>query len=379
MAELKIGLVGTGAIGRTHIERINTRLQGGRVVACADVNKDFGKSVAEKFGIRAFDTPEELINDSEIEAVIVTAADAWHAPFVLEAIKAGKPVFCEKPLSPTPELCKEIVEAEVAGGKHLVQVGFMRRYDPGYVQLKKMIESGKYGAPLVLHCCHHNYDDGGIGWKTPMSVENSMIHEIDVLRWLLGENYATAEVRFAKDTRRTHAKLRDPQIMILTTRSGVRIDVEAFVNNGNNYEIKCEVVCEDAVLNLPEPANITVTANATKGIAIHKDWSTRFVEAYNTEFQSWINATKEGRVDGPTSWDGYLGQVMISGIDGTAEALQAVKDGQMAQTVLQDAPGQGAAAVEVIKTYMAGEKPEAEVLVPYVSVTAENVDEYLSK
>ena len=73
------------------------------------------------------------------------------------------------------------------------------------------------------------------------------------------------------------------------------------------------------------------------------------------------------------------GQVMISGIDGTAEALQAVKDGQMAQTVLQDAPGQGAAAVEVIKTYMAGEKPDAEVLVPYVSVTAENVDEYLSK
>ena len=71
------------------------------------------------------------------------------------------------------------------------------------------------------------------------------------------------------------------------------------------------------------------------------------------------------------------GQVMISGIDGTAEALQAVKDGQMAQTVLQDAPGQGAAAVDVIKTYMAGEKPDAEVLVPYVYVTAENVDEYL--
>lgn len=106
MAELKIGLVGTGAIGRTHIERINTRLQGGRVVACADVNKDFGKSVAEKFGIRAFDTPEELINDSEIEAVIVTAADAWHAPFVLEAIKAGKPVFCEKPRPPLPSSAK---------------------------------------------------------------------------------------------------------------------------------------------------------------------------------------------------------------------------------------------------------------------------------
>ncbi len=72
------------------------------------------------------------------------------------------------------------------------------------------------------------------------------------------------------------------------------------------------------------------------------------------------------------------GQVAIAGIDGTDEALQAVKDGTMAQTVLQDAPGQGAAAVEVIKTYLAGETPDAEVLVPYVSITAENVDEYLN-
>ena len=71
------------------------------------------------------------------------------------------------------------------------------------------------------------------------------------------------------------------------------------------------------------------------------------------------------------------GQVAIAGIDGTDEALQAVKDGTMAQTVLQDAPGQGAAAVDVIKTYLAGETPDAEVLVPYVSITAENVDEYL--
>ena len=108
MAELKIGLVGTGAIGRTHIDRINTRLQGGRVIGCADVNAEFGKSVAEQFGIRGYDSPEALIHDEEIEAVIVTTADAWHAPLVLEAVKAGKPVFCEKPLSPTPELCREI-------------------------------------------------------------------------------------------------------------------------------------------------------------------------------------------------------------------------------------------------------------------------------
>ncbi len=320
MSELKIGLVGTGAIGRTHIERINNKLSGAKVIACADANVDFCKTVADKYGIKAYATGEEMIADPEVEAVVVTTLDPFHEQYVMAAIKAGKYVFCEKPLAPEADACRRIVDAEMAGGKQLVQVGFMRRYDPGYRQLKEAVQSRTYGEPLLLHCAHRNpsVDEN---YDTPMAVENSMIHEIDVLRWLLGEDYTTAEVRFAKDTRRTHAKLRDPQIMILTTKSGVRIDVEAFVNNGNNYEIKCEVVCEDAVLNLPEPSNIQVTANANKGIAIHKDWSTRFVEAYNTEFQEWINATKAGRVDGPSAWDGYVGQV-------TAKAASKARDTQ---------------------------------------------------
>lgn len=152
-----------------------------------------------------------------------------------------------------------------------------------------------------------------------------MIHEIDVLRWLLDEDYATAEVVFAKNTRRTHENLMDPQIMILTTKSGVRIDVEAFVNTGHCYDIKCEVCCEDAILNLPEPANIEVCANAQRGHAIHSDWSTRFVEAYNVEIQEWINATKEGRVDGPTAWDGYVGQITAAAASKARDTKQVVQ------------------------------------------------------
>ena len=204
----------------------------------------------------------------------------------------------------------------------------MRRYDTGYRQLKAAIENRTYGEPLMLHCAHRNpaVDES---YDTPMAVENSMIHEIDVLRWLLNEDYATAEVVFAKNTRRTHANLMDPQIMILTTRSGVRIDVEAFVNTGHCYDIKCEVVCEDAILNLPEPSNIEVCANATRGHAIHSDWSTRFVDAYNTEIQEWIDATKAGRVDGPTAWDGYVGQV-------TAKAASKARDEKKVVEIIFD-------------------------------------------
>ncbi len=323
MSELRIGLIGTGGIGRTHIERINTKLQGGRVVACADPAAQFGMAVAEQFGIQGYEDPMALIASPDIDVIVNTTADQYHEPFVLAAIAAGKYIFCEKPLAPKADACRRIVDAEIASGKHLVQVGFMRRYDAGYLQLKKAIQSKKYGEPLLLHCAHRNPDVVD-NWDNSSAVENSMIHEIDVLRWLLGENYATAEVRYGKASRHAKEGLHDPQVMILTTESGVRIDVESYVNNRNNYEIKCEVVCEDAVLNLPEPSNIEVTANGGKGIAIHRDWSTRFVDAYNTEFQAWINACKEGRVDGPTAWDGYCGQVAAAAASQARDTQQIV-------------------------------------------------------
>ena len=328
MEELKIGLVGTGAIGRTHIERINNKLSGAKVIACADKNVDFCRSVAEKYGLKAYETGEEMIAAPDVDAVIVTTLDPFHAEYVLAAIAAGKPVFCEKPLAPDAETCRKIVDAEIASGKHLVQVGFMRRYDAGYMQLKEAIASRKYGEPLLLHCAHRNPSVGD-DYDTPMEVENSMIHEIDVLRWLLGEDYATAEVRYGKKCRRAHDKLQDPQVMILTTKSGVRIDVEAFVTTGHCYQIKCEVVCEDGILNLPESPTINVCAGANVGHEIDSDWSTRFAEAYNTEFQQWINATKEGRVDGPTEWDGYAGQV-------AAAAASKARDTQSIVPIVYD-------------------------------------------
>ena len=324
MAELRIGLVGTGGIGRTHIERINNQLQGGKVVACADVNKEFCKKVADKYGIRAFETGEQLIADESVDAVVVATSDPFHRQFVLEAVKAGKPVFCEKPLSPTPEECRQIVDAEMAGGKHLVQVGFMRRYDPGYVQLKKLIDSGKYGAPLVLHCCHHNYDDGGVGWKTEMSVENSMIHEIDVLRWLTGENYVKTDVVFPRSSKHAKEGLKDPQIMHLITESGIYIEVESFVFSHYGYDVRCEVVCEEGVLNLPEPPYAMIRTNDSRMTPICHDWSERFPEAYNIEFQNWINASKEGRVDGPTAWDGYVAQIAAGCASRARDTQQSV-------------------------------------------------------
>ena len=115
--------------------------------------------------------------------------------------------------------------------------------------------------------------------------------------------------------------VRDPQVMILTTVSGVRIEVESFFNCRYGYDVRCEVVCEEGCLNLPEPANAMIRTNDSRVYPICHDWSERFPEAYNVEFQEWINAVKEGRVDGPTAFDGLLGQI-------TATAASKARDTQ---------------------------------------------------
>ena len=94
MADLKLGLIGTGAIGRTHIERINNKLQRAKVVAVSDAFVEAGKRVAEKYGCKFFATGEELINDKEIDAVIVTTADAYHAQYVKAAKGSCKSGSC---------------------------------------------------------------------------------------------------------------------------------------------------------------------------------------------------------------------------------------------------------------------------------------------
>ena len=80
---------------------------------------------------------------------MVTTPGQFHKDPVLAAIQAGKPVFCEKPLANSAADCKAVVDAEIASGRHLVQIGFMRRYDRGYNQVKELLDSGKFGAPLL--------------------------------------------------------------------------------------------------------------------------------------------------------------------------------------------------------------------------------------
>jgi myo-inositol 2-dehydrogenase/D-chiro-inositol 1-dehydrogenase len=306
---VRIGVIGTGAIGRDHARRIEQVLAGGRVVALTDV--DAASAEATRAAVapeaRLYETGEALIASDDVDAVLVTSWGATHAQYVLAAIAAGKPCFCEKPLATTAADARRIVEAEVAHGSRLVQVGFMRRYDEGYVALKAAVD-GMIGAPILVHAAHRNPTVPG-HYHTPHAIHDTLIHEIDVFRWLLDDDYVSARVIFPRAAARSHANLRDPQVVILETARGVVIDVEIFVNCHYGYDIQCEVVGEDGIAKLPEPMAIQMRLGAKLQNAILTDWKDRFVASYDVELQDFLKAAARGGVSGPSSWDGYVAAV----------------------------------------------------------------------
>lgn len=307
---LQLGVIGTGAIGKEHIRRCSLVLQGAQVAAVSDINADQARAALEALGLQAAvcASGQELINRPDVQAVLVTSWDPTHEAFVLAALEAGKPVFCEKPLALTADGCRRIIDAEMKSGRRLVQVGFMRPYDEGYRALKKVIASGDIGEPLLLHCAHRNpaVDEH---YSTDMAITNTLIHELDVLRWLLDDDYCAVQVRFPRTTRAAHAGLKDPQLVLLETCKGALITVEIFVNCRYGYDIQCEVVGENGIARLPEPAAVQMRQAGKLATAILTDWKDRFIKAYDAELQAFINDVKAGELHGPSAWDGFAAAV----------------------------------------------------------------------
>jgi myo-inositol 2-dehydrogenase/D-chiro-inositol 1-dehydrogenase len=331
---LRFGVVGTGAIGREHINRITNSLSGGKIVAVTDVNQDSAKQTVEQYELDAVVYPDDktLIADENVDVVVVTSWGPAHEATVLAAVEAGKYVFCEKPLATTAEGCLRIVEAEMKQGKKLVQVGFMRRYDSGYVQLKEAIDKGEIGQPLMVRAVHRN-PEVGESYVTEMAVVDTLIHEIDALHWLVNDDYKSVQVVFPRKTKYAHDKVQDPQLFTIETNSGIVMNVEVFVNCKYGYDIQCEVIGEDGVAYLPEFPSVVTRKNGKLSSGILQDWKYRFMDAYDVEIQDFIDSVvKKGEPQGPTSWDGYIAAV-------TADAcVKAQKTGEKESISLQEKP-----------------------------------------
>ena len=328
---LRVGVIGTGMIGQDHIRRMTTVLSSVTVTAVADVDADTALRVGAGIGATVHPTGEDVIADPAVDAVVVCSWGPTHEQYVLAAIGAGKSVFCEKPLATTAAACLRIVDAEIAFGSRLVQVGFMRRYDEAYRALKQVVDGGEIGAPLMMHCAHRNPSVPGY-YQKESAITDTAVHEIDMVRWMFGEEIAAARVLVPRKSG-NGGDLEDPLFLLLEMAGGALVDVELSVNIKYGYDIRGEVVGENGTAALGELSAVTVRRGGQASAPVPADWRERFIRAYDVEFQEWIDSVAAtGRPAGPSAWDGYAAAVSCDA------ALVALHSGERAPVTLADQP-----------------------------------------
>lgn len=303
---LRVGVIGAGAMGADHVHTIERSVPAARVAEIFDADTGRARSVAWSVGATVASSAESLINSGEVDAVIICSPDFTHAELAKACIAAGKFVLCEKPLAVTAEDSLSVVEAEIAAGRQYIQVGFMRRFDPGYVELRESLRSGELGEPRLVHCFHRNAAAHPSATSEGI-VTNSMIHELDTVRWLLDDEVVGIEVRSP-----VAVGLRDPQLATIEMSSGVLVSVEVFINASYGYDVRCEVVGTGGTASLVPPRALNVRSKGSDGVRVSDDFIARFADAYRLELGAWAGGALNGVVTGPTAWDGHLANVIAA-------------------------------------------------------------------
>ncbi|MEO7744914.1 MAG: Gfo/Idh/MocA family oxidoreductase [Actinomycetota bacterium] len=306
---LRVGVVGLGVMGRAHL-RVLRSLAGVEVVAVADVAPGALVGVGPA---TTYDDPLALVGSADVDAVLVASSDATHAELVLACLERGLPVLCEKPLTTSVRDTMAILAAESVSGRRLVQVGFMRRFDPAFAAVHDAVRAGAVGAPAVIHTVHRN-PVSSYPFTPAVLVTSSASHDVDLVRWITGEEIAlvSATPAPAPDVRFASVLLR------LTTTGGVLASTELTYGPSCAYDVRCEVVGRTGSVATPPD-------EGGDGAWVH-----RFDEAYRRQDAAWV-ASVRGDPVGAGVLDGLANAVVLAGAEQSLATGQPVSVGPVPQ------------------------------------------------
>jgi len=308
---LNIGIIGLGRLGYHHAMNV-TRTMGAKLIAVSDPVQDALDRAVSNFDVKEYPDHHDLINDPDVDAVVVATPTQTHYDVLMDVIAAKKPIFVEKPITFTVEEAEKIMKAVEEAGIYL-QVGFMRRFDPGHMAAKQMISSGECGAPIYIHDCQRD-PNGPPPAYVPQSgglFVDMGIHDLDIARWLMGseivEIYAQGSVlkhEFLKELNDV-----DDGQMLLKFESGALGMIEISRNANDVYDTRTEVIGKDKSVFVGQDQLTPYTIVGEQKIIVDMaNWCLgRFKDAYELEMQAFADAVRNNQPSPVTAYDGMVG------------------------------------------------------------------------
>ncbi|MEA2090671.1 MAG: Gfo/Idh/MocA family oxidoreductase [Thermoproteota archaeon] len=313
MKKLGVAVIGVGFWGRNHV-RVFKELPETELIAVCDVNKERVFSLAEKFEVEAYTDSRELLKRKGVDAVSVCTWTTAHAEEAIRALKAGKHVLVEKPLSSTIPEAKRIVKLAKRKERHLM-VGFIERFNPGVQRVKKAVDKGEIGVPVsatVRRVSEWPERIGDVG-----VVKDYAIHDIDIMRYIFGEDPAAV---YAKAGRLRHKKFEDYVQIMLTFEK----DKTAFLESNwlTPYKVRKLIVTGSKAIISLDFITQEITIDSSKQTLMPRyPWK----EPLKLELQHFANSIIRNKEPRVTGVDGLKALIITEAVLQSAEKNETVK------------------------------------------------------
>jgi predicted dehydrogenase len=303
---LRVCLVGAGRVARVHAHSLVHHVPAAQLVAIVDPDRSALDEAGEMFGVDTrYGSFEEALDGVEFDAVVITTPTFTHAALAVAAANAGKHVLLEKPMALTLAECDAIIDAAERRGV-ILQLGFMRRFDPEFVAAAERIEAGEIGRPMLVKSLTHG---PGLppAWARDLKTSNGNLaevnsHDWDCVRWLMGSNPQRVHVEVANfkgEARGVHVEnFYDTAIVNIRFESGGLGSISSVCPCDYGYDARVEIIGERGIMQIGELKGqaVVVCTNRDQGLItpIHRTWPQRFEWAYIHEMEHFVACVTTG-------------------------------------------------------------------------------------
>lgn len=297
---IRICLVGGGRAGKVHAATITRRLPGAELVALVETDRTARLETGRLFGIEeVYASLEAALESTAFEAVVITTPTFTHRDLAVMAAARGKHIFLEKPMALSLVECDEIISA-VQGAGVLLQLGFMRRFDPEFTAAARRIQDGEIGKPMMIKSLTHG---PGLppSWARDLDSSNGMLaevnsHDWDCVRWLMGSNFERVYTEVANFKGEAHGiheeNFYDNALVNIRFESGGLGSISGICPCGYGYDARVEIVGEKGILQIGQMQGqaVVVGTDRERGLVtpIYRTWPERFAWAYIHEMEHFV-------------------------------------------------------------------------------------------